>query len=114
MLETRTRGDSCKARRYECEGPQRHRYTTLEVPDTVASSIGAPWKAAVAMADRGVEQRTERNGQRSAIRALLGTGTQEQIAAKVGCSLWLVADEAQVQAGTGRKVRRAQRDTHAG
>jgi len=105
VLETRTRGDSCKARRYECEGPKRHRYTTLEVPESVAKAVGAPWQAALRMADRGLEQRAERLGQRAAVESLLGTATHEAIAARVGCSLWLVADTAQTLAGGGRKNR---------
>ena len=69
-LETRTRTDGIKSRRYELEDGRR--ITTLELPATVIRSIGMKRvQEFMETWQRGEKQRTNRNTRRQRIEELL-------------------------------------------
>lgn len=74
-----------------CREVNEHRFTTLEVPESVAAGIGAPWGLRVAEADRGVALRAAQYKTRQLIAAGLDAGDKfEVIAHGAGCSVSLV------------------------
>ena len=69
-LETRTRKDGTRARRYELEDGRR--ITTLELPMTVVRGIGMKRvQELIEIWQRGEKQRTEEHTRRQRIEALL-------------------------------------------
>jgi hypothetical protein len=85
-LETRTRADGIKTRRYELEGGRR--ITTLELPATVIKAIGLKRvQEFMEIWQRGEKQRTETHARRQRIEELLRERVKPlAIADEVGCT----------------------------
>ena len=85
-LETRTRSDGIKSRRYQLDDGRR--ITMLEVPATVLKALGMR-KAQEAMAiwQRGEQQRSQSHERRQRIEQMLDEGIKPTaIAFEVGCT----------------------------
>lgn len=85
-LETRTRPDGIKSRRYQLEDGRR--ITMLEVPATVLKAIGmSKVQEAMQIWQRGEKQRSKSHARRQRIEEMLAAGIKPTaIAFEVGCT----------------------------
>lgn len=111
-LETRTRPDGIKSRRYQLEDGRR--ITMLEVPATVLKAIGmSKVQEAMQIWQRGEKQRSKSHARRQRIEEMLAQGTKPTaIAVEVGCTEARVRQiRVEMQQGKEKKHERKRKRT---